>query len=43
MRGACSTHGEKRNACSISMIKPKGKRPLGTPGDRCEDNIEKDP
>jgi hypothetical protein len=29
--GACSTHGEKRNACRILVGKPEGERPLGRP------------
>jgi hypothetical protein len=37
---ACSTRGEKRNAYRISMGKPQGKRPLGTPRCMCEDNIK---
>jgi hypothetical protein len=28
---ACSTNGEKRNACRILAGKPEGKRPLGRP------------
>jgi len=42
MGGACSTvtlMGEMRNAYSISVGKPEGKRPLGRPRRRCEDNI----
>jgi hypothetical protein len=31
MDGACSTNGEKRNACRILVGKPDGKRPLGRP------------
>jgi hypothetical protein len=34
----CSTHGEKMNAYSILMGKPEGKRPLGGPRHKCEDN-----
>jgi hypothetical protein len=29
MGGACSTNGEKRDACRILVGKPEGKRPLG--------------
>jgi hypothetical protein len=28
---ACSTNGEKRNACRLLAEKPEGKRPLGRP------------
>jgi hypothetical protein len=34
-----STHGEKGNACKFPVGKPEGKRPLGRPRRRCEDNI----
>jgi hypothetical protein len=34
--------GEKRNAYKILVGKPKGKRPLGRPKCRCEDNIKMD-
>jgi hypothetical protein len=40
MSRSYSTHGETRNANRILVGKPKGKRPLGTPGRRWEDNIE---
>jgi hypothetical protein len=33
---------EKRNACRILMGKPEGKRPLGRPRYRWEDNIRMD-
>jgi hypothetical protein len=33
---------EKRNAYRISVGKPEGKRPLGTPRHRWVDNIKKD-
>jgi hypothetical protein len=33
---------EKRNACMILMGKPEGKRPLGRPLRRWEDNIKMD-
>jgi hypothetical protein len=42
MVGACSTYGEKRNACRILVGKPEGKRPLGRPRRRWEDNIKMD-
>jgi hypothetical protein len=31
---------EKRNACRTLTIKPEGKRPLGRPRRRWEDNIK---
>jgi hypothetical protein len=34
--------GEKRNACRILVGKPEGKRPLGRPRCRWEDNIRMD-
>jgi hypothetical protein len=34
--------GEKRNACRILVGKPEGKRPLGRPRRRWEDNIRMD-
>jgi hypothetical protein len=34
--------GPKRNAYRIFMEKPEGKRPLGRPRRRCEDNIKMD-
>jgi hypothetical protein len=40
MGGACSTNGEKRNACRILVGKPEGKRPLGRPRRRWVDNIK---
>jgi hypothetical protein len=42
MGGACSTNGEKRNAYEILVGKPEGKRPLGRPRRRWEDNIKMD-
>jgi hypothetical protein len=38
----CSTNGEKRNVYRILMGKPEGKRPLGIPRRRWEDNIRMD-
>jgi hypothetical protein len=35
-------NGEKRNACRIMVGKPEGKRPLGRPRRRWEDNNEID-
>jgi hypothetical protein len=34
--------GEKRSACGILAGKPEGKRPLGSPRHRWEDNIKMD-
>jgi hypothetical protein len=34
--------GEKRNVCRILVGKPEGKRPLGRPRRRWEDNIKMD-
>jgi hypothetical protein len=42
MSGACSTNGEKRNTYRILVGKPEGKRPLGRPRHRWEDNIKLD-
>jgi hypothetical protein len=39
MGGACSTNGEKRNACRLLVRKSEGKRPLGRPRRRWVDNI----
>jgi hypothetical protein len=42
MGRACSTHGKKRNLYRILMGMPEGKRPLGKPRRRWEDNIKTD-
>jgi hypothetical protein len=42
MGGACSTNGEKKNACRILVGKPERKRPLGRPRLRWVDNIKLD-
>jgi hypothetical protein len=42
MGRACSTNGEKRNACRILVGKPEVKRPLGRPRRRWVDNIKMD-
>jgi hypothetical protein len=42
MGGPCSTNGEKRNAYRLLVGKPEGKRPLGRPRRRWEDNIRMD-
>jgi hypothetical protein len=39
MGGACSTHGEVSNAYKILVGKREGKRSLGRPRHRWEDNI----
>jgi hypothetical protein len=39
---ACSTNGEKRNACRILMGKPEGKRRLTRPRRKSMDNIKMD-
>jgi hypothetical protein len=42
MGGACNTNGEKVNAYRILVRKLEGKRPLGRPRCRWEDNIKMD-
>jgi hypothetical protein len=42
MDRACSTNGEKRNACRILVGKPEGKRPLGRQRRRWVENIKID-
>jgi hypothetical protein len=42
MTRACIKHGEKRNAYGVLMGKPEGKRPLGRPRRRWEDNTKMD-
>jgi hypothetical protein len=42
MGRACSTHGEKRNSCTVLVGKPEGKRSLGRHRRRLEDNIKMD-
>jgi hypothetical protein len=39
MGGACSTYGEGRGVYRVLVGKPEGKRPLGRPRHRWEDNI----
>jgi hypothetical protein len=42
MGGTCSTNGEKRNVYRILVGKSEGKRPLGRPRRKWEDNIKMD-
>jgi hypothetical protein len=42
MGRSCRTNGEKRNAYSILVGKPEGKRPLGRPSYSWVDNIKMD-
>jgi len=40
--GACSTYGESRSVYRVLVGKPEGKRPLGRPTRKWEDNIRMD-
>jgi hypothetical protein len=40
--GTCSTHGQGRSVYRVFVWRPKGKRPLGRPRRRWEDNIKMD-
>jgi len=40
--GTCSTHGEGRDLHRALFSRPEGKRPLGRPRHRWEDNIKTD-
>ena len=42
MGGACGAYGEGRGAHRVLVGKPEGKRPLGRPRRRWEDNIKMD-
>jgi transposase len=42
MGGACSAYGGKRGVYRVLAGKPEGKRPLGRPRLRWEDNIKMD-
>ena len=42
MDGACGAYGEGRGVHRVLIGKPEGKRPLGRPRLRCEDNIKMD-
>jgi len=42
MGGACGAYGEGRGVNMVLVGKPEGKRPLGRPRRRWEDNIKMD-
>ena len=42
MGGACSIYGERRGVYRVLVGKPEGKRPLGRPRRRWENNIKID-
>jgi hypothetical protein len=42
MGAACSEYGEERGVHRVLLVKPEGKRPLGRPRRRWEDNIKMD-
>jgi len=42
MGGTCSAYGEGRGVYRVFMGKPGGKRPMGRPRRRWEDNIKMD-
>jgi hypothetical protein len=42
MGGACSAYGEGRSVYRVLVGKPEGKRPLGRPRRRWDDNIKMD-
>jgi hypothetical protein len=42
MGEACSVYGERKDVYRVLVGKPKGKRPLGRPMRRWEDNIKMD-
>jgi hypothetical protein len=42
MGRTCSTYGERRGASRVLVGKPEGRRPLGRPRRRWEDNIKMD-
>jgi hypothetical protein len=42
MGGACSAYGERRSVYRVLVGKTEGKRPLGRPRRRWEDNIQTD-
>ena len=42
MGGACSAYGERKGIDRVLVGKPEGKKPLGRPRRKWEDNIEMD-
>jgi hypothetical protein len=42
MGGACGSHGKVRDAYNILVGRPEGRKPLGRPRLRWEDNIKMD-
>ena len=42
MGGACNAYGDRRGIYRVLVGKPEGKRPLGRPRRRWEDNIKMD-
>ena len=42
MGWACSMYGERRGVCRVLVGKPEGKRPLGRPRRRWENNVKMD-
>jgi len=42
MGGACSTYGDRRGVYRVLVGKSEGRRPLGRPRPRWEDNIKMD-
>jgi hypothetical protein len=41
MGGACSAYGRERSVYRVLVAKPEGKRPVGRPRRRKEENIQK--
>jgi hypothetical protein len=42
MGGACNSFGEGSGVYKVLVERPEGKRPLSSPGRKCEDNIKID-
>jgi len=42
MGGAYSTYGDRKSAYMVSVVRAGGKKPLGRPISRWEDNIKMD-